>query len=557
MSEKQHYYSQLARSVIDTANEPRPLWDWISKHIMPRMTDAVQQCTPNPNRKRSIVACAARSLAILASAHYSYITPGGTPWCDFHAPDEATKERDARWYSAVSEAILKELSLSNFYTEIQEVYRSRSGLGTALMLCEPKSSGKGVIFKHIPVGTFGIAEDKDGIVSTVCRQFEYTAAQAVERFGYNSVPHDVQTAYNEPTRRYSDKFKFLHLVTPRKEYTSGNFTATARNAKYASVYLFDGGDFPIVEEGGYAEFPYLCTRYLKWDGTVWGFPPVVQVMDSLQSLCKMDNNMDMLSDLAAFPRIMQLAEQSGEIDFRAGGVTTVTPQAASAGLPREWGTSGRYDIGKDRMEDKKKDIEFAFNVPFVQVISNSEPGKMTATEVHARQSEQIVTISPTFTLFSYDNQPFMYRIYCVLFRQGRFDNLNGVTTPDNLKIDNKDATGENVSIRVPDVQLQGRITKDLKQAQSQSLEGLVSLLTNYVQATGDTSLFDHIDTGLLFRKIYESSGAPVDVLRSKSDVSKLRKAREEQQLAAQQAAIAQQQGAAALSFSKAATAQQQ
>lgn len=532
-------YQQMAQALMQDAARMQPLWDWIFKRFMPRSADALTQATPSADRKRQVIATAADCCAILASAHFSYITPAGSSWFEYKCVDDSVQERYARWYSAVSEATLKELSLSNFYTEIQEVFRSRSGPGTGLMLCEPKKNNKGLIFKHIPVGTYGIAEGIDGDVNTVCRRFKYTAAQAEERWG-RRLPNDVLNALNDPTRRFTDTFNFLHLVCPRKSYTNGNGRASVKNMKFLSVYMWEGGDYPILEEGGYPEFPYLCTRYLRWD-SVWGFPPVVQVIDSIESIVKMENNMDILSDLAAFPRIFQLADQVGEIDFRAGGVSVITGEAAQLNVPREWGTQGRYDIAKDRIEDKKADIKSAFNTPFVLPITEADQANMTATEVRQRIKEQAVSITPSFSLCSYDLNTLMYRIFCVLFRQGRFNKLSGVDgVPDHLMVPDNDGT-ENFSIDVPEVQLQGRITKDIKQSQTQGLEAVLEILQGVVQATGSTECLDYIDLPKVIKQAYENYGAPVECIRKESEVKKIQEQRAAAAAEAQQAAVGQQQ----------------
>lgn len=123
------------------------------------------------------------------------------------------------------------------------------------MLCEGKKSG-GLSFKHIPIGSYGIAEDKEGNVDTVCRSFKYTAHQAVQAWGLQRLPTEVREAFSKPERRFTEEFEFLHLVMPRKGYTLGNGVADvdARKMRFASVYLYHGGSMPVVEEGDIRSF---------------------------------------------------------------------------------------------------------------------------------------------------------------------------------------------------------------------------------------------------------------------------------------------------------------
>ena len=52
------------------------------------------------------------------------------------------------------------------------------------------------MFRHIPVGSFGVAENADGVIDTVCRSFRFTAHQAVEQWGYGALPPEVQRTFS-------------------------------------------------------------------------------------------------------------------------------------------------------------------------------------------------------------------------------------------------------------------------------------------------------------------------------------------------------------------------
>ncbi len=531
-------YARLARSVLDSADKMRPLWRWLSKRIMPRMEEAVQQLDASTSPKRDLSSVASESMHTLASAHHSYITPAGMPWFKFTAQDKAEQKRYERWYAHATEVALQALSRSNFYAEVQETYQCRVLYGSALLLCEPRKGG-GLLFRNVPVGTFGFAENAEGEIDTVCRKFSFTPAQAVKRFGYKRVPEAVRRAYDDKSNRFSEacKFDFLHLVTPRDAYTLGNGVKAvpATQMKFLSVYLYDGEDTPVVEESGYEEFPFLATRFLRWPGNVWGYAPGLKCMSALNSLMKLENNMDILSDLAAFPRILKLAEQVGEIDFRAGGQTVISKEAAAMNLPREWGTQGRYDVGKDRIAAKEEQIRSAFFVPFLNVISSVDR-TMTATEVQARQEEQALSFSPTFTQFTADLNVMLYRIFAILFRQGEF-NAEVISQPEKLLVDAEDGT-ENYDVQVPQINYQGKISQAIEKAQSQGLRAVFQMLQEYVQATGDTSALDYIDTGKMLKNLYMQSGAPIEVLRKDDDVQRIRDSRDKMQAAAEQMQVA-------------------
>ena len=92
---------------------------------------------------------------------------------------------------------------------------------------------------------------------------------------------------------------------------------------FESVYL-SLDDQVIVEEGGYMEFPYLVTRFLKWGSGPYGLAPGRLVFPAIQQVQFLNRILDTLGEVAAFPRILELANQIGEVDLRAGGRTVIT-----------------------------------------------------------------------------------------------------------------------------------------------------------------------------------------------------------------------------------------
>ncbi len=556
---KRTEYHRLALSLLDSADKFKPIWNWLAARVMPRTQDVINGLAASADKK-DLSSVASESMHTLAAAHSNYITPSTQTWFKFVPRNKQEAATYEKWYSNASEVCLQELARSNFYTEVQECYLNRVLYGTALMLCEVKRGG-GLKFKNIPVGTFGIAENSDGVIDTVCRRFKLSAHAAVDQWAkrdargnivsYGNLPTEIQRAYERPEDRYKEEeFSFLHLVMPRTSCTlhnageglrdeNGKSLPTlipAKKRAFASIYLFDGRDYPVLEEGGYEEFPYLATRFLKWPGTVWGYAPALKCKSALDSLMKLENNMDILADLAAFPRILKLAEQVGEIDFRAGGQTVVSQVAAEMGYPKEWGTQGRYDVGKDRIEAKEKQILSAFHIPFLLTITTADRPQMTATEVTARQEEQALSFSPTMSQFSSDFSPFLYRIFAVSFRQGLFNAADNFQ-PDKLLV-RAEGGAENYSVAIPQVHYMGRINQAIEKSQRQGIESILQTIQEFVHATGDVSVLDYLDLGKAFKYCFKATSAPADVLVDDKVVIQKRTAREKLAMAQAQMQMA-------------------
>lgn len=528
-------YSRIAESLLSSRDEMKPIWDFLARTILPRKRDILAKLKhPEPKADHSSTACDA--LHVLVGAFLSHITPSGQPWMEYRSRAGKT-EKHKLWFQNASEVTLQTLASTNFYPVIHEHFMENALYGSAATLAEedPKNTLR---FTSVPVGSFGIGEDLKGSVDKLCREFEYTPAQMVERWG-SACPSKVQDAYSRPNERYTRKFTIWHLVTPRSEYTvpNGNPSANPMLMRYASVYMMADGRKTILEEGGYHEFPFLVTRFLKWTDA-WGYAPGLKILDEIRRELKLDRDLDVLADVAAFPRTLIDAEQDGDLDYRPGSSSVIDRAVAGLNLPREWGSQGRYDIGMDRLARTQEKIQAAFYVPFLRVVSGVDRS-MTATEVIARQSEQVIGISAAFSQFVADFDVMQRRIFAILFRSGAYNTAKG-TQPDDII--QPTADGLDYAIELPGVDYHGRIVQAIQTAQKQSLDYGVQTAANYIQVTGDPSAMDCIDASKVIEFVFRSMGAPSDIFRTQAQVDEIRN--ERAAAAAQQQQLLQAETAA-------------
>ena len=262
--------------------------------------------------------------------------------------------------------------------------------------------------------------------------------------------------------------------------------------------------------------------------------------------------MDVLGEVAAHPRILTLEKQVGEVDLRAGGRTVVRRADAALGYPREWGTSGRYDIGKDRIDDKEQKIRSAFFEPMLSVFSGVER-EMSATEVVARQEEKTIAFVPSFTLLIADLNGLLRRVFSLLFSAGKLGKLN--EAPDEL-VEVDAMSGEMTGVRLPEVSFNSKIAQAIERVQANGSSQYMTHAMEVTQATGDTAMLDIVKLDAYGRMIYETLGAATECLRSDSEVKQLQAAREQAAAQAQQAEMQQMQARAARDSASAVSALQ-
>lgn len=482
---------------------------------------------------------AVKACQILKAAHGTYISPPTQRWFSLRsrARKKKTRRADAnsRWFSKATELMADALTESNYYSVIDEVYNDRCAAGTGAVFIGGDEVNP-LHFIHVPVGTYAIAEDCKGDVNTLVRRFSYTPAQAEQEWGEENLPENVLNALHDESKAYTQPFSFLHLVHPNKQGRKAFRGLAAPFREFEGVYLSEDG-YHVIKKEGYFEFPYLVTRFLKGDKeSPYGEAPGVTVLPTMRALKKLERLMDTLAETAAFPRVLMLASQRSQIDMRAGGITTLSPEEARANMPREWATSGRYDIGEARIQRKQQEIKEAYYNDMLNAVSSVER-QMTAAEVAQRVAEKVLTFSSAFTQFIKDNLPAMRRILAILARRNELP-MEGM--PEELFGLDKDGNIEDV--KSPNVVYQGRIAQAVDIVMSQGADRFVQKVVEYYQATGDRRVLDMLDVEQMTDMWAVTSGAPLELLLSDADRAQLR----EQQAQLQQAQAEQEEQAQGL-----------
>jgi hypothetical protein len=473
---------------------------------------------------------------VLANGCMSYLTPADSRWFSFDSP-AALKGVDTveQYYRRCSEIANLELARSNFYTEVHELYMDRGCFGTGVLHCE-MGKRSFLNFRKFDVGTFSIAEDDEGYVDTLSREFYLTVRQAVQWFGKESVSETIQKLFDSGQAEQLEKeFCFIHQIFPRVADEIEFGKRDVLNMPIASVYVEKDRKL-VVRESGYTEQPFFATRYLKWySEQAYGWSPAWVALPEAHQLNFLQKQLDALAELSAFPRFLIPDSHEGEVDFRASGVTYYDAANPNA-IPREWATGGRYDIGKDRVTEKQKAINQAFHVDLFQMFANLDRPQMTAREVAERSGEKLIQFSPTFARLTTELfTPLLRRIFSLLTRAGRLP-------PPPREVIQQAPSGE-AYLPEPEVVFSSKIALAIKSLENASLMNTFEIWMPIAQAKPE--ILDNINLDQTFRDSVRNAGLPVRWLVEAEDVQKLRAARAEQMAAMQkQAEMAAQADAA-------------
>ena len=509
----------------------RSVWQSISDYVMPRKSEVEEKKTPEVEGWTDEVydTTAIRSNFTLAAGQLNYLTPATERWFEFATDNDADDEGKA-WLNKATSLVLEALARSNFYLEVHEMYLDRGAFGTSNIYVEEGEGGNLRFCSH-SIGSYSVAENHEGIVDTVFREFELTARQAAQKFGEDELPEKIRkAATGEDPKGKDTKFKFVHAVYPREDRERGKIDK--ENKPIASVYVSVDGQ-KVVSESGYDEMPYMVSRFLKWGDEVYGYSPSIEALPTIRQTNFIEKQLDALAEKSAFPPVLVPDSMEGDVDMRAAGITLFDPNNPNA-MPKEWATQGRYDIGRDRCEQKREAIKAAYHVDLFSMFAEREK-QMTATEVLELAEEKLVQFSPTFARMIVELfNPLIERVFGLMFRANRFED-----PPKSLMVKTPDGEG----LAIPKVEFTSKIALAVKMLESKSFLQFSETLKPIAEY--DPSVLDNINFDKASRGLARNFSLPADWVRSEDDVQEMREAREQQQQALIQAQTAEHTAKAA------------
>lgn len=511
-------------------------WQRVLEWMAPLRADITETNTPTPNtthRSKLHDTKAIEASEVLVSAHMSYITPLNEDWLAYSAPRKHRgNDEVVSYFKKCSEIAMEEIAHSNFYSVMQSVYEDRSVPGTACMLLK-KGDENELNFRYVPLGTYCFQENEEGRANVMFREFELTLSQAVEEFGEDKLGEKLRGLWGQVTQKpelANVKHCFLQCVRPRKDRKEG--AKNQENKPFEDSYTCMT-DKHTLREGGFDEFPFMVSRYRKWGNHLWGCSPAYSALPNVTSANYIRQILKTLGEVAALPRILELAGSKRHVDLRAGGRTKISREEAQLNFPKEWTSQGRYDIGMDLLNADHESIEQFFHVPLFRMFASIEK-EMTATEIAAREREKLLMFAPSFTQFVTDMTPIMLRVFAMLARAGKF--------PEPPAALIEEASDGEATIPNPEVVYQSRIALAIKALHGEGFDRVMGRLIPLIEVSPD--VLDNFDFDKIFRDLARNEGMPEAWITVEKVRDEMRNARAQAQQEAAEAAQAEQAASA-------------
>ena len=464
-----------------------------------------------------------------AAGCVSWMTPSETPWFGFKAPRYLrADDRAESYYSECTDIAREILAGTNFYSEVHMLFNDDGIFGTSGMTIKEDDS-YGICFSALPVGRYSILENHRREVDTLFQVHRFSPRQAAMEFGEENLPEEIRKALLDPRKCDAESHEFINYIAPRTK--RDRFKTNIQNAPFASIWI-DRKSSKVVKESGYLESPFVVHRHALFGNCPYGRSPGMEAIFDMRHLNYMQQQLDTLVEKYVTPPVIVPANFEGVIDLRARGITFVPDMSQ---IPRHWDQSGgNYNIGADRTEFRKRQIDRAFHVELFQALNSVPVGKeMTAAEIRMRQQDRLPTFSPTFNRKAREVlDPVNRLVFAMLLRMGAFP-----PAPDQIV--QRTAEGE-AFIPDPQIVYSSRMALQLQSIHNDAL--LDTMNTAGMMAQFDPSVLDNFNFDEAARSYARNVGLQEANIRPEQDRDAIRQSRADAQAAAEQEASMLEEG---------------
>jgi hypothetical protein len=371
------------------------MWQEIALHFYPERADFTTKRNDGDefgdHLFSSYPVLARRELANLFSAK---LRPKDQRWGNIHLNNEELDNRqDIRayleymsdiWWRAIYDPD------SGFVRATKQTDHDYASFGNGVVQITPNIAGDGLLHRNHHLRDCAWAENAEGRVDHLHREWNPTARQLVGHFG-DKVSKEVMKAYGKDPEK---TFGCRHVVMPSRLYH--NKPTGNREFPFTSFYVERDSE-TVLEEAGLSYFCYVVARWETIDGSPYARSPATEIAlpdgRTLQVIVRVlreagEKHVDPPM-LAVFDAIRS------DIDLASGGITNVDwdydEKLGEVLRPVTRDKSG-FPIGAELAAALREDIRAAF---FLDKITLPELGnKMTAFEVRRRMMEHIQAATP-------------------------------------------------------------------------------------------------------------------------------------------------------------------
>ena len=335
-----------------------------------------------------------RAVRVLAAGMMSGMTSPARPWFRLATPDaDLNKHMPVKlWLDDVTRMMLGVFNKSNTYRALHQTYEELAVFGTSAKIV--MDDFQNVVHHHsLTAGEYAIATDYRGNVNTIAREFEVPVSALVKEFGYKNCSFAVRGLYDNGA--LGAWVPVIHIVEPRGDRDPSSKAAS--QMAWRSVYFEQGGqDDQYLRDGGFTEFPALCSRWAVSGGDMYGNSPGMEALGDVKQLQQEQLRKGQGIDYQTKPPLQApTSMKNSEVEMLPGGISYYDGTTPGAGIRNAFEVSLDLNHLLEDIRDVRERIKSAFYADLFLMLSEQNETRMTATEVAERHEEKMLMLGPT------------------------------------------------------------------------------------------------------------------------------------------------------------------
>jgi len=397
--EKQAFSSmKTSRGVYDEQ------WQQCARLASPRDSIFNTERSPGQNvRTEQFHSGAELALDTSSSYFKAFTTPDGQRWHALQSDELGHADKEAtQLYDDIEDVLFKYRYLPEamFSKSRYEAVRSMDGFGNGIMYIERGPSKELPIrYRYCHLSQCYMTVDNFDMVNGMYYHRKLTAKQIVDEYGEKNVPDEVLERLKNPAYTGSHgpegTFDVIHSVTENNNYIPGNPNKLKK--KYKSRHFMLGKDSSkgFLKMGGYDTFPYAVVRDTHSPNEIYGRGKLQKVLSEIKVLNQIKKTYLQAGHNAAAPTLLMRDDSSlnpAHIvpeGIAVGGLDS-NGKPTVAALER----GSRVEIAEALMQEENAIIDRAFHLNLYVSQIGDNRDRVTATEITARQQEQVRIIGP-------------------------------------------------------------------------------------------------------------------------------------------------------------------
>ena len=347
-----------------------------------------------------------------ASRLQSGLVPNFARWSDLVAgSDVPEEERDEvnNELDKVTEYIFEILANSNFAQEVHESFMDLA-VGTGCLLVEEGDAVNPVRFTAIPLPKVVLENGPDDRIDHVYRERELRHSDL--QIAYPKAKLS-QNMMEKAIKQGEDKCKVIEVVC--RLYDKPN---VERYGYYAIDKTNGETIFEDIFEGVGAN-PFVCFRWSKASGEIYGRGPLVNALSSIKTT-NLTIQLVLENAQMAISGIYQM-DDDGIVNVDTINLVpgTVIPKAPGTNGLQPVAAAGNFDVANLVLNDMRMNIKRAL---YNDMLGDPNRTPATATEIAERMADLSRRIGSAFGRLQAEMvQPILQRVVYILRKQGRID----------------------------------------------------------------------------------------------------------------------------------------